>query len=216
MLDVTAEGVTAGYTLGIPDIPVGAFSVQNITLSAGLTLPFVSKPARARFDFAERHHPFLVTYSALGGGGFLSITVGLDKVEVVEAAIEFGGNLSLDIGVATGAVSIMAGIHFVLKDKEVRLGGFLRASGALVVLGIICISAEFYMELGYQPASGNTPSKVYGEATLTVEVEVAFFSKSVDLTVRREFEDPRPPRFEEIISEKDWDDYWSAFDAEVA
>ena len=49
---MTADGITAGYSLPIPSIGVGVFSLENISLSAALTLPFFtpeSHPVPLRF-----------------------------------------------------------------------------------------------------------------------------------------------------------------------
>ena len=59
------------------------------------------------------------------------------------------------------------------------LSGYLRMGGSLSVLGLIKISVEFNLSFTYD---GGT-NKAYGRATLTVQVEVVFFSKSVELTV---------------------------------
>ena len=65
---VTAEGIQAGYTLGIPSVGIGIFSLQNLSLSAAVSIPFIGKPAGLRFAISERHHPFLVTVTLFGGG----------------------------------------------------------------------------------------------------------------------------------------------------
>ena len=181
-LDISPAGITAGYTLGLPTIAIGVFSLSNVTLGAALTLPFTGDPVRFRFNFCERENPFTLVVSLFGGGGFFALGVGVDGVEVLEASIEFGGAIAFDIGVASGGVYVMAGIYFKWENDACELTGYLRLGGCVEVLGIITISVEFYMGLTY--ASGG---KVAGEAKLTVEVEVLFFSASVTLKVRREF-----------------------------
>jgi hypothetical protein len=110
------------------------------------------------------------------------------------------------LGVASGGVYVMAGVYFNMVGDDVKLTGYLRCGGALEVLGLICISVEFYMGLDY--ASG----KVWGQATLTVCIKVAFFSKSVGLTVERKFAGSAgDPTFEELMSEGDWEEYCGAF-----
>ena len=82
----------------------------------------------------------------------------------------------------------------------------MRASGALEVLGMITVSVEFYLALNYEPP------RVWGEASVTVEVEVLFFSASVSLSVRREFAGgSRDLPFHEMISLPEWDNYLAAF-----
>jgi hypothetical protein len=212
-LDVTSEGVTVGYTMGLPPIAVGVFSLQNISLSAALSLPFVDKPANLSFAFSERHHPFLLTVSLFAGGGFFGIVLRPDGIQMIEAALEFGGNISIDIGVASGGVYVMAGIYFKYDDtaskSEVTLTGYFRCGGGLEILGIISISVEFYLGLSYETSS----NKVWGQATLTVKVEVLFFSKSVDLTVEKTFAGSgNDPTFGDLVStHKDWTDYAEAF-----
>ena len=211
-MEVTPQGVRVGFDLGIPSVGFGVFSLQNINLSASLNLPFTGEPIRVRFAFCERHRPFLLTVSIFGGGGFFAIALGPDKVEMIEGSLEFGGNVSIDIGIASGGLYVMAGVYFKLEDtpqgENCQLTGYLRCGGALEVLGLVCISAEFYMALNYQ----SNPKRLWGEASLTVEIEVAFFSKSVSLTVQREFASSPPPTFEDQVPElRDWSDYCEAF-----
>jgi hypothetical protein len=79
--------------------------------------------------------------------------------------------------------------------------------GELSVLGIITLSLEFYMSLTYE-SNGN---KVWGEARLTVEIEILFFSVSVTMSVRREFADPEYQKFAVMMAQSDWDQYCEAF-----
>jgi hypothetical protein len=69
------------------------------------------------------------------------------------------------------------------KAAGSSLTGYLKCGGSLDVLCIITVSVEFDMTLGWQQA-GNS---LHGRATLTVEISIPFFSKSVDLTVERDF-----------------------------
>jgi hypothetical protein len=217
-LDVSADGVTAGYSLGIPTIGVGIFSIENIRLSAALTLPFVTPaPLRFRFGFSEREHPFLITVSLLGGGGFFGIALGPDGIEMLEASIEVGANVSINVVVASGNVHIMVGVYLRLdfSTKESQLTGYLRAGGTLDVLGLISASIEFYLGFTYYALSGppGTPScKIAGEATVTIEVHVLMFSASVHASLRREFTDPKIS-FSDLIGPSDWDYYCDTFAA---
>jgi hypothetical protein len=206
-ISVTSEGISAGYSLGIPSIGVGVVSIENIALAASLTLPFVEKPAGVRFALSERHSPFLVTVSLCGGGGFFALTVHAGAAPEIEAANEFGGNFSLDIGVASGGVHVMAGFYFKMDAKLVSLTGYLRCGGSLDVLGLVHISVEFYLGLTYQDNG-----KLWGEATLTVEVDVLCFSASVGLHLERQFAGAAgDPTFAQLVRPRDWEAYCGAF-----
>lgn len=208
---VDSQGVVAGYTLGVPSVAVGVFSIQNIALSAALSIPFTDRPAGVRFAVAERHNPFLVTVSLFGGGGFFAVGVSAKGIEQVEASVEFGGNVSLNLGVASGGVSVMAGVYFGMKALSVELTGYLRCNGYLEVLGLISVSLEFYLAFTYRKKAG-TGSEVWGQASLTVSVEVAFFSTSVTLSVERRFAGAGgDPTFADSVSPSAWVGYLQAF-----
>jgi hypothetical protein len=211
---VTPTGITAGYSLGLPTIGVGVFSMENVALLAALELPFVDGPTRLRFQLSERHDPFLVTVSLFGGGGFLGITVEAGGAVGVEGALEFGGNFCLDLVVASGGVHVMAGIYFKMAGT-VELSGYLRVGGAVTVLGVITVSVEFYLALTYIHDSGRPPlNKVAGDAVLTVGVDVLFLHQDVTLHVHREFANPAgDPTFEDLVSLEAWTTYCDAYAA---
>jgi hypothetical protein len=210
-VNVDTAGIVAGYSLGVPNVGVGIFSIQNIALSATLSVPFVDKPAAVRFAISERHNPFLVTVALFGGGGFFGLEVSTRGLEQIEASIEFGGNISLNLGVASGGVYVMAGIYFSMTNQSVELTGYLRCGGYLEVLGLISISVEFHLSFTYlnkTPGGG----EAWGQASLTVCVEVLCFSKSVTLTVERRFAGAAgDPAFDEMVEPSDWADYCLAF-----
>ncbi|MGW2403278.1 hypothetical protein ACWCXK_01895 [Streptomyces sp. NPDC001739] len=212
-IDVQPTGIRAGYKLAIPTLPLGVFNLANLSLSAELAIPFDGKPVSFRFSVCEQKHPFNVTVSLFGGGGYFSMLVDASGVQEVEGAIEFGGAAALDLGVASGGVSIMAGIRFMLAKNEVKLSGYLRCNGFLTVLGIVTVSVEFYLELTYEKKGKQ--SMVRGRGTLTVSVRIAFFSKSVSLELERTFAGaPVDPTFAQCFSkEQDWPEYCAAFAA---
>lgn len=208
---VDGQGVVAGYTLGIPSVGVGIFSIQNIGLAAAISIPFTDRPAGVRFAISERHKPFLVTVSLFGGGGFFALAVSANGLEQIEAAIEFGGNIALNLVIASGGVYVMAGIYFALTANSVTLTGYLRCGGYLEVLGLISVSVEFYLAFTYRDKNPGG-SEVWGQATLTVCVKVAFFSKSVSLSVERRFAgSDGDPSFAETVTVGEWAEYLQAF-----
>jgi hypothetical protein len=216
-LDITPGGITSGYTLALPDIQLGVFTLRNISLGASVRLPFDGSPMALRFNFCEKQQPFTLTVSALGGGGFFSIEFDMKGLRSLEAALEFGAAVSLELGVASGAVSVMGGIYFrmVTTDgvNDYVLEGYLRINGALSVLGLITVSVEFMMNL-VAVMENDKVTKVWGEARLRVKVEVFLFSKTVTLHVQREFAGAgADPTFAMLISDDEWQQYCEAFAA---
>ncbi len=213
---VTPEGITAGYSLGIPTVGVGVFSLQNLNLSAMLSVPFIGKPAGLRFALSERQHPFLVTVTLFGGGGFFALGVSANGVDEIEASIEFGGNVSLNLGVASGGVYVMAGVYFGKTAQACVLTGYLRCGGYLSVLGLISISLEFYLAFTWRQKAGGG-SEIWGQASLKVSVEVCGFSKSVELSIERRFAGASgDPSLDQVLTPDDWQTYCLAYAPEVA
>jgi hypothetical protein len=221
-VDVDSNGVTAGFQLAIPNLAMGIMQLTNLSIAAFLRIPLDAGPLSFTLDVAKRERPFQATVSMFGGGGFLSLEVTPDGLRRLEASIEFGGSMSLDIIVASGGVSVMAGIYFGLKIEEIDgrrvqsldLAAFVRASGHLTVLGIVSIFVEFRLALTYKEVTvgGSSHAMLAGTASVTVGVKVLFFSKSVSLTVTREFiGSASDPSFVDCFDEEDWSDYCLAF-----
>ena len=215
-LSITPSGISASYSLNIPSVAVGIFALEHVSIGAGFALPFDSKPVEVRFNFSERQRPFSLTVSLLGGGGFFAIGIGTEGVREIEAALEFGAALSIDLGVASGSVEIKAGVYFHWMQSSVELAGYVRLHGELSVLGLISASLTFNLQLAFLKETGH--SVVWGEATLTVEVEVLFFSASVSVQCRREFggSDGDPKFIELIPDQATWANYCKGFAAEAA
>lgn len=236
-IDLTPTQVSAGLNLPIPSVTVGILSIQNISLGIKLVIPFTGNPARMRFNFCERENPFLLTVFAIGGGGFFAIEVGLDGVERLEAALEFGASMALDIGVASGKIYITGGIYFEMEkvgqpDETVALTSYIRMGGSLKIIGLITLSVEFYLGMTFQ----KPPNELWGQAKLTVKVEVLFFSASVEMKVERRIAggdgsegalaggresgmlrlaamsgSDLPSTFEDLVSQDEWAEYCRAF-----
>jgi hypothetical protein len=86
------------------------------------------------------------------------------------------------------------------------------------VLGLISVSLTFHLGLTYEllEKSGNNnirSSRLFGQATLTVEIEILFFSASVDVTVEKTFVGSEAdPGFLDLVPEKAlWDEYCAAY-----
>ena len=192
-LDINATRVKAGFSVGLPPVAVGVFALKDVAIGAFIELPFKDGKPVFDFGFSSREHPFNLTVAFLGGGGFFHLQIDTKGVKMLEAALEFGASASIDLGVASGGVHIMAGIYFSIERRTIEgnevdaatLGGYLRLGGELSVLGLISVSLEFYLIFAYE--SAGTKKYAYGRATLTVKVEVLLFSTSVEISVEKRF-----------------------------
>lgn len=205
-------GVMVGFTQGVPTVGIGVFTLQNIAFGASFFLPFLDGPANLRLNFCERHQPFTLTVSLFGGGGFFAIDIGFMGVRSLEAALEFGASIALNLGVASGSACVMGGVYFKAGEKNsFELSAYFRAAGSLEVLGIITVSVELYVSLNYaSKTSAAHAGKLWGQASVSVKIKIAFFSKSVSVSIEREFAGS-DPKFIETVSPADWSNYCTAF-----
>jgi hypothetical protein len=184
-LDVSAEGIKASFSVAIPSISVGVFAIENISLGGGFEVPFIGNPLSVAFNFCTRDEPFVLTVMCIGGGGFFGVKLSPAGLLLLEAALEARAELSLDLGIASGSVSLAVGVYFRLEESGGKqtgsLTGYIRIHGEVDVLGLITASITLELDLIYEFSSG----KLIGKATLTIEVSIAFFSFSVSVTVER-------------------------------
>jgi hypothetical protein len=216
-LDINLTRVKAGFNIGLPPLSVAVFSLREVTLSAFLELPFLDGRPTFDFGFSSREHPFSLTVMFFGGGGFFHLQIDTLGVKMLEAALEFGASASVDLGVASGGVHMMAGIYFKMERRTIdgnevdaaTLTGYFRMGGELSVLGLISVSLEFYLGFSYEI----NKNAAYGRATLTVKVEVLFFSTSVDITVEKRFggSGGDPYFLDGFTTQAVWDEYAGAF-----
>jgi hypothetical protein len=195
-LDISPSGIDAGFTLALPNIAVGMFSLSNLSLGAGFTVPFIGQPLSVRFNFCTREQPFNLTVTLFGGGGFFGVTIDPHGVQILEASFEFGASISIDLGVASGGVHVMAGVYFRMEQDAASLTGYFRLGGHVSVLGIITASLELYLELRYEFQTG----KCVGKAQLTIEISIFMFSASVTVSCERKFSGSNgDPTFRELM-----------------
>jgi hypothetical protein len=226
-IKVDTDGLTASISAALPSVAIGIFSLENISFGAAINIPFIGLGSALTFsfNFATRENPFNLTVALLGGGGFFGIKISPQGVEMLEAALEAGARVSIDLGVASGSVSAMLGIYFRIETtesgtdeasskKQLSLTGYFRVRGEVDVLGLITASITLSLSLTFQPDSG----KVSGTASLEIEIDILFFSESVTVTCQRQFAGSNgDPSFFDVMHPKGnfrpWNDYLEAFAA---
>lgn len=217
-MEVSPDGAKAGFTLALPSVAIGIFNLSNLSLGADVRIPFLGEHVSVGFNFCSRERPFSLSVMCLGGGGWFVIRIAPDGLDLLEIGLEATASLSVDLGVASGSVSVAIGIYLRLEGEKGSLTGYFRMRGEVEVLGLASASIELYLELIYVPKTG----KMVGRATITVTVEVALFSGSVSVTAERQFAGSNgDPSFGEVLgiergerSSPVWSAYAGAFAGE--
>ena len=213
-VDVSPEGVTAGFDLALPNLSVGMFSLENIALGADARIPFLGDAMTIGFHFCSKDSPFRLTVMCIGGGGWLVLRASPKGLVLLELGLEACACLSVDLGVASGSVSIAVGVYLRLEADKGLLAAYFRIRGEVDVLGLISASITLELSLIYHFETG----KLMGRASLVVEVEVLFFSASVEITVERKLAGSKgdPTMFQVMPPDAsgmntDWAQYCAAF-----
>jgi hypothetical protein len=212
-IEVKPEGLSAGFSLALPDIAMGMFSITNMSLNADVQVPFLGKAVTVGFSFCTRERPFTIAVAFIGGGGWCGIRLSADGLEVLEVGLEAGACIAVNFGVASGSVSAMLGIYIRLEGEAGSLAAYFRLRGEVDVLSLISAAIELYMALLYHFDSG----KLIGEARITVNVCVIGISKEVSIYAQRTFKGANAdPSFRDVMLEADgsspaWDQYCLAF-----
>jgi hypothetical protein len=180
-VDVSTDGVTAGFDLALPNLAVGVFSLENISLGADVRVPFLGDAVTVGFYFCTREKPFRLTVMCIGGGGFVGLRLSPKGLVLLEMALEAVASLSVDFGVASGSVSVAVGVYLRLEGEAGSLTGYVRIRGEVDVLGLISASITLELSLTYEFDTG----KMVGRASLTIEVEIFFLSFSVEVSCER-------------------------------
>jgi hypothetical protein len=215
-IQVTHEGMSAGFMLALPDLALGMFSISNLSLNADVQVPFIGKAVTVGFSFCTRERPFTLAVAFLGGGGWCGIRASANGLEVLEVGLEAGACIAVNFGVASGSVAALLGVYIRLESEKGSISGYFRLRGEVDVLGLISAAIELYMELLYQPPTG----KLIGQASITVNVSVIGISKSVHISAQRVFSGSNgDPSFLQVMdagsgSSLAWTTYCLAFSEE--
>jgi hypothetical protein len=194
-INTAGSAITADLTLAIPNITVGVFSLNNIAFSAGVAIPYNGQPCVFDFSFCTQENPFQLDIMIFTGGGYVTLTVGPQGVQGLGIGFDFGLGYSLNIGVASGQISLVGGISYSVEQaspgQDVTLTAYVKASGGVSALGVVSVSVELYLGLMYEDDNGT--STLIGEATMSISVHVLFFGFSVGIDMKETFAGSDPP-----------------------
>jgi hypothetical protein len=171
----SANGMNVDYTLAVPEVTAGMFLLQNIAVRAAVDVPFDGRPIVTLLAFASRDKPFHLGVSVFGGGGYLIFEIDAGGIRTLEASLDFGAAVAINIGIAKAEVHALGGVRFKLEGDQVKVSGFLRIGGSVDVLGLVSVSVELRVELTYDAP------RLTGRATAVIEIDVTFWSGSIEL-----------------------------------
>lgn len=184
-IDVSEKGITARFSMALPNIAVGVFSLTNMSIGAGFTIPFIGDPLSVSFFFCSRDNPFTLTVYIFGGGGFFGLTLNPSGIHLFEVAFEFGAAFAIDFGIAGGKVKVVAGIYFKMTTgtdpESAVVTGYLKMQGHVYV-AFVGASITLSLELTYESSSG----KCTGRASIVVEIDVPLVP-SIEITYEEKF-----------------------------
>ncbi|MCB8957619.1 MAG: hypothetical protein H6529_14215 [Nocardioides sp.] len=173
-VDAGPHGVVATTTLPVPDVRCGAFALSNLGFHSRVDVPFDGTPVAVEVGFASRARPFSLSVLSFAGGGY--ITVGIDAAGPrVEAALEFGAQLSVNFLVAEGEVHAFGGVSYLQKGEDVELSGYLRLGGSLEILHLVTVRVELRIALAYDG------HRLVGRATLVLELDLTLWSDKIEI-----------------------------------
>lgn len=181
---VDADGAQAGYSLALPAVGVGAFSLTNVLLEAGLSIPFNGAPVAAGFSFSRFENPFQVSVFGFAGRGYFQIAADMHGLQMLDAALEFGGALNFSFGPVQGGVSATGGVRLIYTrdPQNFDVSAYFRISGG-VSLFCVGVSIDQTVALHYE-SSGC----FVGEMGVKLTVHLAFFSKSFGFRIHKVFQ----------------------------
>ncbi len=136
-VDVSPEGVTAGFDVALPSVAIGVFALENISLGADARVPFLGDAVTVGFHFCSKDSPFRLTVMCIGGGGWVELRVSPKGMVLLEVGLEATACLSIDLGVASGSVSIAVGVYIRMEAEKGLLTAYFRIRGEVDVLGLI-------------------------------------------------------------------------------
>ncbi len=182
-VEFTGLGLRAGFRFAMPFKSVGAFNIFQLAIEVAVSLSFDGTPLRCQIGISDENHPFLLSSGIYGGGGFLQLQLGLDGVQVLEGALEFGVCAAISIGPVGGYGYVMAGIYFHVGGDQAIVCGFLHAHGHMDIFGIISLDIDLYVTLCYM----SNPNRVHGFADFSVSVHILFFSADFHMHAEYDF-----------------------------
>jgi hypothetical protein len=180
-IELSDGAIKAGFRFAVDSLPSAGMTVMGLAIEVAVALPFNGDPVRCEFGISDQQHPFLLSFGIYGGGGFLQLQLGLDGVQLLQGALEFGLVSSITIGPLHGDGFIVGAIYFRIAGNNSKVCGFVHAHGHMDIFGIISLDVDLYVGVCYENGL------VQGTASFSVHVSILFFSETFTLQASYSF-----------------------------
>jgi hypothetical protein len=117
-----------------------------------------------------------VSVLTFGGTGYVDIRIDAHGPQI-EASMDFGARLAVNFLVARGEVHALGGVRYLQSGSSVTLTGYIRIGGSVDVLGLVSVSIELVISLGYD----SDTKTLAGRATLVLEIDLTLWSDTVEI-----------------------------------
>jgi len=135
----------------LPELPLGIGFIEDVSLDLGMTLQLSPQSLEFTVGLGSEQKPFHWLVSPLSGTG--AVVVGMkdgSTAFLVQGGIGVG--LSIDIGIAKGAASIVLQVQIATQGTLIHLKALLTGSASVDVLdGLASASITMTAALGITP-----------------------------------------------------------------
>jgi hypothetical protein len=190
---VDPSGVHISYAAALPALSAGAFSISGLGISVRVEIPFDNSPMLIFLGFASEQQKCHIRISIYGGTLFLDSGMApassasqsgvvTPALRSFHSAIETGFTGDVSVGPAHGEVHLFCGVYYGNDFGRCRLSGYVDAGGNCDIAGLIRMFVNWHLALNYA-SEGN---HMWGECTVSVDIEIGFFSISFSLSMRKD------------------------------
>ncbi|MBV8451077.1 MAG: hypothetical protein JOZ29_02225 [Deltaproteobacteria bacterium] len=165
--------LTIRDTFALPELPVGIGFVTDVSLDLGMSLQLSPQSLEFTAGLGSQEKPFHWLVSPLSGTG--AVVVGMkDGLPAFLVQGGLGVGLSIDIGIAEGAASVVLEVQVSTKGSEINLEALLTGTASVDVLeGLASVSLTLTASLGITPHGGIPPTSVDFTASVAVGIHIS-------------------------------------------
>ena len=154
-VQVTPAGITAGFTMGLPNLSVGVFSLENLSLGAGFDVPVRRQAAQHLVQVLHAREPVAADRQPVRRRLLprphrrRRRPAGLRGRDRVRRRVLGRLRRRVRERLGDGRASTSRS-----RAPDFTLAGYFRLRGEVEALGIVSVSIELYLEMRYESASG--------------------------------------------------------------